>query len=210
MRPLGPAPWRAGRATALAVLAAALPGCRDPTAGPGWLSGTRPPPPTYRAVHVSEPIAVDGRLDEPGWSRAQPAELVETLTGRPPRYRTEARLLWDERALYVGFACEDDEVWARPGRVDDDPIYEDEVVEIFLDPSGVGRGYGEIEVSPDGVRFGLGAVKNVGEKALGEIADLLRREGLNFGMRYEEVEGAVKVLDPGMLPMARVTDGGEE
>ncbi len=102
---------------------------------------------------MSEPIAIDGRLDEPGWSRAQRAELVETLTGRPPRYRTEARLLWDERALYVGFACEDDEVWARPGRVDDDPIYEDEVVEIFLDPSGVGRGYAEIEVSPDGVRF---------------------------------------------------------
>ena len=53
-------------------------------------------------------------------------------------------------------------------------------------------------------------VKNVGEKALGEIADLLRREGLNFGMRYEEVEGVVRVTDPGMMPMARVTDGGEE
>jgi DNA-directed RNA polymerase subunit alpha len=53
-------------------------------------------------------------------------------------------------------------------------------------------------------------VKNVGEKALGEIADLLRREGLNFGMRYEEVEGVVRVIDQGMIPMARVTDGGEE
>ena len=53
-------------------------------------------------------------------------------------------------------------------------------------------------------------VKNVGEKALGEIADLLRRENLNFGMRYEEVDGVVRVLDQGMIPMARVTDGGEE
>jgi DNA-directed RNA polymerase subunit alpha len=53
-------------------------------------------------------------------------------------------------------------------------------------------------------------VKNVGEKALGEIADLLRREGLNFGMRYEEVNGVVRVTDPGMTPMAHVTDGGEE
>jgi DNA-directed RNA polymerase subunit alpha len=33
-------------------------------------------------------------------------------------------------------------------------------------------------------------VKNVGEKALGEIADLLRREGLNFGMEFEDVNGA--------------------
>ncbi len=31
-------------------------------------------------------------------------------------------------------------------------------------------------------------VKNVGEKALGEIAELLRREGLNFGMKFEETE----------------------
>jgi DNA-directed RNA polymerase subunit alpha len=53
-------------------------------------------------------------------------------------------------------------------------------------------------------------VKNVGEKALGEIADLLRREGLNFGMRYEEADGLVRVTDPGSTPMAHATDGGEE
>ncbi len=41
-------------------------------------------------------------------------------------------------------------------------------------------------------------VKNVGEKALGEIADLLRREGLNFGMKVEEVDGELRVTDPGI------------
>jgi len=53
-------------------------------------------------------------------------------------------------------------------------------------------------------------VKNVGEKALGEIADLLRREGLNFGMRYEDVDGVIHVTDPGATPMAHATEGGEE
>jgi DNA-directed RNA polymerase subunit alpha len=53
-------------------------------------------------------------------------------------------------------------------------------------------------------------VKNVGEKALGEIADLLRREGLNFAMRIEEVDGAVRVTDPGVAPVAHATEGGEE
>ena len=53
-------------------------------------------------------------------------------------------------------------------------------------------------------------VKNVGEKALGEIADLLRREGLNFGMRWEEADGTVRVVDPGVAPMARVVEGGDE
>jgi DNA-directed RNA polymerase subunit alpha len=54
-------------------------------------------------------------------------------------------------------------------------------------------------------------VKNVGEKALGEIAELLRREGLNFGMRFEETEtGEVRILDPGTAPLAQLTAGEEE
>lgn len=53
-------------------------------------------------------------------------------------------------------------------------------------------------------------VKNVGEKALGEIADLLRREGLNFGMKIEEVDGELRVADPGDVPQAQPTEGGED
>lgn len=52
-------------------------------------------------------------------------------------------------------------------------------------------------------------VKNVGEKALGEIAELLRREGLNFGMRWEEVNGDVRVLDEGTAPATPFTAGEE-
>ncbi|MDH3498328.1 MAG: DNA-directed RNA polymerase subunit alpha [Gemmatimonadota bacterium] len=43
-------------------------------------------------------------------------------------------------------------------------------------------------------------VKNVGEKALGEIAELLRREQLNFGMAFEERDGALVVTNPGRPP----------
>src|SRR2546426_3074840 len=48
------------------------------------------------------------------------------------------------------------------------------------------------------------SVKNVGEKALGEIAELLRREGLNFGMKFEETEDELKVVDAGAAPQAQV------
>ena len=40
-------------------------------------------------------------------------------------------------------------------------------------------------------------VKNVGEKALKEIADLLRAQDLNFGMRFEEIDGDLRVAHPG-------------
>jgi DNA-directed RNA polymerase subunit alpha len=43
-------------------------------------------------------------------------------------------------------------------------------------------------------------VKNFGKKSLQEIADLLEREGLNFGMRYEETPDGVRVLDWGTAP----------
>jgi len=43
-------------------------------------------------------------------------------------------------------------------------------------------------------------VKNFGKKSLQEIADLLEREGLNFGMRYEEGLDGVRVTDWGTPP----------
>jgi DNA-directed RNA polymerase subunit alpha len=52
-------------------------------------------------------------------------------------------------------------------------------------------------------------VKNVGEKALAEIADLLQREGLNFGMVFEEAEGELRIVHPGTPPMAS-SGAGEE
>jgi len=46
-------------------------------------------------------------------------------------------------------------------------------------------------------------VRNVGEKAVAEIAELLLKEGLNFGMQWEEQDGAIQVLDPGAKPVVR-------
>src|SRR5215212_7547504 len=43
-------------------------------------------------------------------------------------------------------------------------------------------------------------VKNFGKKSLQEIADLLERKGLNFGMRYEESPEGVRILDWGTPP----------
>jgi DNA-directed RNA polymerase subunit alpha len=53
-------------------------------------------------------------------------------------------------------------------------------------------------------------VKNVGEKALGEIAELLRAQGLNFGMRFEDAGGELRVSDEGVPPQAQGDAGGEE
>ena len=46
-------------------------------------------------------------------------------------------------------------------------------------------------------------VKNVGEKALSEIAELLQREGLNFGMGFEETDGELRIVRPGVAPVVQ-------
>jgi DNA-directed RNA polymerase subunit alpha len=55
-------------------------------------------------------------------------------------------------------------------------------------------------------------VRNVGEKAVAEIAELLLREGLNFGMQWEETDAGVKVVDRGVVPVVRpvVAEAGKE
>jgi DNA-directed RNA polymerase subunit alpha len=53
-------------------------------------------------------------------------------------------------------------------------------------------------------------VKNVGEKALSEIAELLQREGLNFGMQFEEADGDLRVARAGVPPVAHRSAGNGE
>lgn len=54
-------------------------------------------------------------------------------------------------------------------------------------------------------------VKNLGEKALEEIAQLLHREKLNFAMKIEDKDGVLKVLDWGVPPRVRTAAAsGEE
>ena len=51
-------------------------------------------------------------------------------------------------------------------------------------------------------------VKNVGEKALTEIAEMLQRESLNFGMKFEDRDGELMLLEEGSTPVAAATAAG--
>ncbi len=55
-------------------------------------------------------------------------------------------------------------------------------------------------------------VRNVGDKAVEEIADLLARERLNFGMQWEDTEAGFRVLDWGSAPVrpAAAAEAGKE
>jgi cellulose/xylan binding protein with CBM9 domain len=92
-------------------------------------------PPRYGVRFCETPPRVDGKLEEAAWKGAEAIRLVfpwESQTG--PRTETVVRLLWDETYLYVGYECEDTDIVAHH-EDRDDPVYEEDCVEIFVNPN---------------------------------------------------------------------------
>ena len=85
-------------------------------------------------------------LAEP-WSEARRLLLSENVSGRAPLWGTEVRIGWHQDALLAIFLCQDPEPWATLTKRDD-PLWEEEVVEIFIDPFGDQKCYFEFEVNP--------------------------------------------------------------
>ncbi len=63
---------------------------------------------------------------------------------------TAFRALWTAHALYARFDATDPDPWHTMS-AHDDCLWEEEVVELFLDPAGQGRDYFELEISPANV-----------------------------------------------------------
>ena len=110
--------------------------------------------PTLLVPRIAGKIRVDANLDKAPWRDLAPVALVPSH-GRaaPAGYQpTALRVCHDGARLRVAFACTDAYVFGtHRGR--NAPIYEEEVVEAFLAPSGEPRRYFELESSPMGAWF---------------------------------------------------------
>ena len=113
------------------------------------------PAPTIRAVRLTGPIHVDGRLDEPAWGAAQ---VVSSFTqydpeeGKPASELTEARVMYDDDALYVGLRLHDrGRVNARLGRRDMD-LADADWVGLVVDSYHDHLSAFSFDINPAGVR----------------------------------------------------------
>jgi hypothetical protein len=82
--------------------------------------------------------------EEPAWAAATVAEWG------PPAYATRFRALWSTKGLFLRFDATDPAPWHTMTRRDQH-LWDEEVVEIFLDPDRSGRNYYELEISPANV-----------------------------------------------------------
>jgi len=106
----------------------------------------------YLCPRAPAAFAIDGDIDKAPWRAAREVALVSAIDGAAAAQRTGLRLLWDDDHLYAAFRVADRDIRATHMRRDA-PLWEEEVVEIFLDPWGAERIYLEIEVSPRNVVF---------------------------------------------------------
>lgn len=90
------------------------------------------------ALKISEPIRVDGVLDEPAWSRAPVLSdfiQFQPERGAPASVRTVVRILYDAGAVYFGFENADPEKGKIAARITkrDSALEEDDAVAIYID-----------------------------------------------------------------------------
>lgn len=109
--------------------------------------------PTASIPQTTAVVALDGRLDEPEWKTAASlGPFVRTPDGPPVPERVAAWAMWSSRYLYVAFQVTDKAIVSQFTERDS-KIYDQDVVEVFLDEDGDGKDYYEFEVSPGGVLF---------------------------------------------------------
>lgn len=106
----------------------------------------------------------------------------------PALQQTAARLGCDADCLYVRFDCEDRDIWGTY-RERDEPIYDEEVVELFISPGAATPAeYFEFEISPDGVFFDA-RISNLDEDRATLRVDLAWNADARWWTRREDHAG---------------------
>lgn len=106
-------------------------------------------PPHYICRRAKGRPVLDGRIDKPFWENVPFTEDFCDISGRDfpvPRFRTRAKLCWDDENLYIAALLEGSEIWASITERDS-VIYYDNDFEVFIDPSSSTHNYMELELN---------------------------------------------------------------
>jgi len=94
-------------------------------------------PPTVSLRPVKAPPNIDGMLDDDAW--ADTAVLQSFILNRgmaPPSAQTQARITWDDRALYLGVRAEEprmDLLTTNAVEAEAKRVWRDDLIELFVD-----------------------------------------------------------------------------
>lgn len=147
----------------------------SPSEPPGEPSKSTPIPQSFSPVFnpvlvlspTSDPIEIDGDLNEAAWQLASKADnFTENWPKNlmQPGVGTHALLTYDKSNLYIAFIAESNSSQTRATLRDRDEIFSDDYMGILIDTYGDASWYYEFFVNPLGVQGDLVATSN-GEDA---------------------------------------------
>jgi Carbohydrate family 9 binding domain-like len=102
------------------------------------------PPGEYVVRRLPDAVSSTLAPDSAAWHDAA------TIAWGPQPYETRFRACWDADALHIRFDAADTAPW-HTMKTRDEHLWEEEVVEIFIDVDGSGVNYAEVEISPANV-----------------------------------------------------------
>ncbi|MGD0089127.1 MAG: sugar-binding protein [Planctomycetota bacterium] len=99
-------------------------------------------PPELKVAKVTQaPPKIDGVLDDEAWKEASKAENFKLSDGAAPTGKCRMLLLQDDKNLYIAIECFEKEADLKKLKADvtehdGELIWEDDDIELFIDPSG--------------------------------------------------------------------------
>jgi lysophospholipase L1-like esterase len=107
-------------------------------------------PPVFVAKRTAAAPMLDGKADEPVWAEAMPIKSFGAFwAGKKAKHPHEARILWDDEALYFHAELPDEYLKAY-GKNRNDKLWLGDVFELFFKPSRDRPEYYELQANPLG------------------------------------------------------------
>lgn len=106
-------------------------------------------PREYLCMRAPSTIQIDGKITDDAWKTADwTADFVDIEADKKPKpkFRTRAKMLWDDDWLYIAAELEEPHVWGTLTRRDS-VVFHDNDFEVFIDPDGDNHGYYEMEMN---------------------------------------------------------------
>ena len=107
--------------------------------------------PAQKCLQPAEPIVVDGKLDEPSWALAQRLPVFYQGNGLTNGDPVEARVLWDDKQLYLAVSCRNDK-WVSGDTAHDGKLRAGATIRVLLDPRRDAVAVCEFTLAPNGTR----------------------------------------------------------
>ena len=112
-------------------------------------------PKHYIVNKINDQINIDGRDDELAWNNAiYTDDFIDIEGSKIPSQKTNVKMLWDEKFLYVFAKLYENHIWGDITKRDE-VIYYNNDFEVFINPNDDVFSYGEIEINALGAEWDL-------------------------------------------------------